>query len=245
MKNLKIFTNIFLRKIVLLFILFCFLYLDSNQLEKKFNYGFLILNILSVIAFYILFRRGNYKVRQFMLFFVVSALLVEYIGSLYLHAYTYKRVYIPLYVLLGQYLIYDRLYTFSKHHIVKKFTTEVNSVTLVLILILSFHSLLAYDDYFGFFGMILLFILLFFYRVNWTFFLVSYVFIAFMELMGTYFGCWKWIDRGIAFFEFMPINNPPIGASTFYFLIPLITYIFYFSVNNSVWRRFKRVKFNK
>ena len=85
-------------------------------------------------------------------------------------------------------------------------------------------------------------VLVFYLKTNSTFYLTSYVIIAIMEIIGTHFGCWLWIDNGFGIFSFIPSANPPIGIPICYYLIPTIAYAFYFSIDISTWKRFIKIK---
>ncbi|NJN50136.1 MAG: hypothetical protein HC798_02635 [Polaribacter sp.] len=130
----------------------------------------------------------------------MAALVIEYYFSLYLKAYTYQRIYIPLYVLFGHAVIYERLYTFTKKPIVLKYKSKLNVFLSIVIIALTTHSYVVKDDLFGFCLSVLFFVLVFLVKPARTYFLISYIVLAILELLGVYFKCWTWIDRGILVF---------------------------------------------
>lgn len=240
MNDLKIFIIVFLKKIGLLFFFFLFMYLDSTSLKKSFNYGHLVLNVLAIIAGFVLYLKSKRKTKQLLIFYFVSAVFIEYFFSLFLHAYIYRVAFIPLYVLIGHCIIYERLFSFVKTPIFLKYQKAINYTNVVLILLISSYFLANYNDYFGFVMTILFFILCSVVKRTQSFFLMSFVVIAIMEIIGTYFGCWVWQKQGFLFFNFLPSANPPIGIPLFYYLISFFAYSIYFSLNPLVWKRFKK-----
>lgn len=238
MTGLKEFLKVFFKKIGLLIFLFLFLYLDSTELEKTTNHGLLILNILSIIAFVILFRKSTSKIKQLLIFYCISSFLIEYFFSIYLQVYTYRNKTIPIYVLIGHAIIYERVYTFSKSNIVKIYKKCIHFISILLILLLTIFSVYYKNDYFGLLFSIIFFGLVIFFKNGRTYFVTSFLVIVILEFLGVYFNCWKWSSKGFGYFEFLKSANPPIGIPSAYFLISLLAYIIYFSVNVKVWKRF-------
>jgi hypothetical protein len=248
MTDFNLIVKLFFRKIVFLFLLFLFMYLDSNQLAENFEHGFLILNILSFIAFFYLIKRSRVKVKQLLICYVIAALLTEYYFSLYLEAYSYKRKYIPLYVLFGHAIIYERIYTFSKASVVKRNKIIIHAVYIFVILLLGAFFFFLKNDYFGLFLTFIFFLFVFILKRARTYFLTSYIVLVVLELLGVYFGCWTWKEYGFGYFNFIPSSNPPIGISICYFIITSLAYFIYFLLNKELWNRFKRINlknFNK
>lgn len=63
-----------------------------------------------------------------------------------------------------------------------------------------------------------------------------------MEIVGTYYLCWKWPPIAWNVFEFLPSYNPPSGISLFYFLLDLGTLWMYKKRHKVTWKRMKNIR---
>jgi hypothetical protein len=74
------------------------------------------------------------------------------------------------------------------------------------------------------------------------FYLTMYVSVAYLEIIGTNYLCWKWPATAWGFFDFLPSYNPPSGISFFYFLLDLGTLWFYKQRHKIAWSRMKNIR---
>ena len=77
------------------------------------------------------------------------------------------------------------------------------------------------------------------------FFLVMYFMIAYLELIGTHYGCWHWPDVWFDKLTFVQSANPPSGISVFYFGFDAGCFWLYKKFYPHKWQRFisiQRVK---
>ena len=71
------------------------------------------------------------------------------------------------------------------------------------------------------------------------FYLVMYLTVAYLEIIGTNFICWEWPSTAFDFFSFLPSANPPSGISFFYFGLDLGCLWLYKKRHKIAWKRMK------
>jgi hypothetical protein len=69
-----------------------------------------------------------------------------------------------------------------------------------------------------------------------------YITVAYLEIIGTSYGCWWWPDKAWDTISFLPSHNPPSGISLFYFLLDLGTLWLYKKRHAATWARMKEIR---
>lgn len=186
--------------------------IDSVALAQDFAFGRAITNILAVFYFGMMFCSAHDTLRQLMLHMVWLSYVGELIFCEWLGMYHYRTPGIPLYVPFGHAIVYASGYVWAH----KAWAIKNESVIRKIFTGLFLTSFLAVgwwlNDIFTLVFAVFFFALL--KRKRWQ---NLYYFIAvcvvFIELVGTYFGCWTWSEKT---FGYIPAANPPIGAVFFY-----------------------------
>lgn len=186
--------------------------IDSVAFSENYFDGRQITNFLAILYFSFFFWFSGSYLRKLMFVMVFLSYIGELIFCTLLGMYNYRTTVIPLYVPFGHAIVYASGYVYAhtewavkKDHLFKKYFAAG-----FLILFISVGIFL--EDVFSLIFGIFFFLLL--KRKKWQ---NLYYFIAicviFIELVGTYFQCWKWIPKT---FGLIPAANPPMGAVFFY-----------------------------
>ncbi len=216
------------------------LYLDSISFSQHFFEGQWLSNLLVFSHFIWLYMRVSSVIKKLMLYGLIIALGGEVCFSLLLGMYHYRLENIPLYVPLGHSIIYASVYYLAKEPWIMQHQKRIFPWMVAIMIGYALAWLLWGHDLFGF--LCSLGILFLFYKkeqtrayFSWMFFVVVY-----LELLGTYFGCWQWPDTWFGAFSWMPSGNPPSGISLFYFAFDLGCLWLYKQRNPREWKRVKR-----
>ena len=212
------------------------LYLDSQLVSEQY-----ITNILVLITFLWIYKQVSKVVKQLMLYGLIVALGGELLFSLVFGMYTYRLENLPLYVPLGHSIIYATVYYFVKEPLIQKYQNQIIKSLYIAIILYSTAWLIFASDVFGFLCMLI--ILWIFKRRPKTklFFLIMFFAIVYLELVGTYYGCWSWPKIWFDKVPFIPSANPPSAISVFYFGFDAGCLWFYKKLNPKKWQRFKSI----
>lgn len=240
--DLKKVLKVFARKIGLFCVMIVALYFDSEHLAQYFPQNQIFTNCLAVLGFYLLYKRSSKRSQKLMLYAVIVGFLGEHLFSVMLKMYTYRLHNVPLYVPLGHAVVYGRVFDFSRHPTVKKYSNQLNTFLYAIISIFSLIYLIFFNDVFGFIMTIGVFLMLIKRPQDRLFFLTMYFLVALLEIGGTAYGCWKWPNTAFGIFDFLPSNNPPSGISLFYFLLDISCFLIYITIHRSAWKRLKSIE---
>ncbi len=186
--------------------------IDSVYFKENYFDGRQITNILAIVYFSFFFRFSDAYLRKLM----VTMVLLSYIGELIfctlLGMYNYRTTLIPLYVPFGHAIVYASGYVFAHTNCAVRSDKLLKRYFAIGFLLLFLSVGIFLNDVFSLIFGVFFFLLL--KRKKWQ---NLYYFIAlcviFIELVGTYFQCWKWIPKT---FGLIPAVNPPMGAVFFY-----------------------------
>jgi len=171
-----------------------------------------ITNVLAVIYFSLLFFASDASLRKLMFVMVFLSYIGELLFCKVLGMYAYRTSAIPLYVPFGHAIVYASGYIFSQTQWAIAKEKQLRRFFAVFFVVLLMSVGIFCNDWFSLLFGILFFVLL--KRKRWQ---NLYYFIAlcviFIELVGTYFGCWAWAPKT---FGIIPAANPPMGAVFFY-----------------------------
>lgn len=171
-----------------------------------------ITNVLAIAYFLLLFFASDSHLRKLMFAMVFLSYIGELIFCKLLGMYNYRTAAIPLYVPFGHAIVYASGYIFAHTNWAIRNEKKLQIAFAVFFIALFLGVGILLNDWFSLLFGSLFFVLL--KRKRWQ---NLYYFIAlcviFIELVGTYFGCWTWVPKT---FGTIPAANPPMGAVFFY-----------------------------
>lgn len=171
-----------------------------------------ITNLLAIIYFSFFFLVSDSYLRKLMFVMVFLSYIGELIFCTLLGMYDYRTTVIPLYVPLGHAIVYASGYVFANTQWAIRNDKLLKKYFAIGFLLLFLSVGIFLNDVFSLLFGVFFFLLL--KRKKWQ---NLYYFIAlcviFIELVGTYFQCWKWVPKT---FGLIPAINPPMGAVFFY-----------------------------
>lgn len=213
------------------------LYLDGlHQAHQTYT------SIIVIMAFTWVYYFASKPIKQLMLFGLIVALMGEIVFALILGMYTYRLDNIPIYVPFGHALIYASVYYLVKEPLVLKHKEKITVFLYYSMILYSTLWLIFADDVLGFICMLVILILFKCYPNTKLFFLFMFFFVVYLELLGTYYGCWSWPPIWFDKFSLFSSANPPSGISVFYFGFDAGCLWFYKHYNKERWRRIKRLR---
>ena len=224
-----------------LFILFG-LFLDSFYMLGITKDAQFYANISMFIGFAITFWNVNRRAKEQMIFAVIIAVLGEYLFSIVLGMYTYRLENVPHYVPPGHALVYVAVLYFSKAKSIIKNRIKLECFLAIFILIYATIFLIFKNDVFGFVMTVAILFILRNKPRERLFYLTMYISVAYLEIIGTNYLCWKWPATAWGVFDFLPSHNPPSGISFFYFLLDLGCLWFYKQRHKMAWSRMKNIR---
>lgn len=218
------------------------LFIDGKFFAKIFPYSQYIATLIVLINFLWIYKNASKQIKQLMLYGIIIAFGGEVVFSLFLGMYEYRLHNVPLYVPLGHSIVYASVYYLVKEPIFKAKQKTIVKTLYTLMILHSTLWLFFGNDLFGFLCM--LFILYLFKKYPYTksFFLVMYFMVAYLEILGTSFGCWYWPDIWFGKIIFVPSANPPSGISVFYFGFDAGCLWLYKKLSPKKWSRYRKLK---
>lgn len=199
--------------------------IDSTFFTHKYFDARNITNVLSIVYFLLIFRVSDSKLKKLMIIMVFLSYIGELIFCKLLGMYNYRTESIPIYVPFGHSIVYASGVIYSQTNWAKKNEVILRKSFIIFFILLFLGVGYFLNDIFSLIFGSLFFLIL--KRKKWD---NMYSFIAlcviFIELVGTYFQCWKW--EPITFNSFHTAN-PPMGAVFFYaggdvLLVKIVSY---------------------
>lgn len=186
--------------------------IDSVFFAANYFDGREITNLLAIIYFSFFFWFSDAYLRKLMFVMVFLSYIGELIFCTLLGMYDYRTEVIPLYVPLGHAIVYASGFVFAHTNWAIKNDKPLKKYFAIGFSLLFLFVGIFLNDVFSLIFGVFFFLLL--KRKKWQ---NLYYFIAlcvlFIELVGTYFQCWKWVPKT---FGLIPAVNPPMGAVFFY-----------------------------
>ena len=195
-----------------------------------------------LIGFAILYYRSSARLREQMLYAVFIGFVGEHLFSIGLGMYTYRLENIPHYVPPGHAIVLMAAIYFCKESIVKNSQKLLEKIFTIFILVYATLFLIFAGDVFGFVMSILVIFLLRNKPRERLFYLTMYIVVAFLEIVGTSYGCWYWPETAWDVIPFLKSANPPSGISLFYFLLDLGSLWLYKKRHKVAWARMKNIR---
>lgn len=223
-----------------LMVLICFL--DSRYVSTRFAYSQWLANAIMVAYFVHMYRNASPRLRGLMKYGVVVATIGEVVFSLFVGMYEYRLANVPIYVPPGHSILYGAVYYFVREPAVLRNRRWLSPLLLVLCIGYTAYWLVARNDVYGAVctGVFLYWIAR--EPASRLFFLAMFLFVAYLEQVGTRFECWYWHPTLLDRFDWMPSGNPPSGISVFYFGFDVGCLLAYLRRRPDLKARYKRLK---
>ena len=218
------------------------LYLDGKAVAFRVENTQIWSSVLVIITFFWIVKSVSKPVRELMFFGLIVAVGGEVLFSLVLGMYTYRLENLPLYVPFGHSIIYASIYYLVKEPLVRNHKEKIIKLLYIAMILYSTLWLFYGDDTFGFLCMLVIVILFKRHPDTKLFFLLMYFAIVYLELLGTYYGCWSWPEIWFDKITFIESANPPSGISVFYFAFDVGCLWFYKHYNKRRWYTMKRMR---
>ena len=224
-----------------MFILFG-LFLDSFYMVKITKDAQFYATISMLVGFTIVFVKVNKRVKEQMITAVILGIIGEYFFSILLGMYTYRLENVPHYVPPGHALVYTAVLYFSKAKSIVLHRIKLERFFTIFIMIYASLFLIFKNDVFGFVMTVATLLILRNKPRERLFYLTMYISVAYLEIVGTNFLCWKWPATAWGIFDFLPSFNPPSGISFFYFLLDIGCLWLYKQRHKIAWSRMKNIR---
>ena len=223
-------------------VLWITLFIDSIYLSKYISYNQTIANIIVILVFIYIYNNVTIKVKKLMKYGVFLALAGEVFFSLVLGMYTYRLENLPIYVPFGHTLVYASIFYLSKEPIIKKHNQKIFAILYIGMILFSTYWLIEEKDTFGFICMLIILYLFRSRQTNRIFYILMFFMVLYLELVGTYYGCWIWPETWFNKIDFISSANPPSAISLFYFGFDLGCLWLYKKFNPKKWKRMKNIR---
>ncbi len=223
-----------------LMVLICFL--DSRYVSTRFAYSQWVANALMLAYFVHMYRNAPARLRGLMKYGVVVATIGEVVFSLFIGMYEYRLANVPVYVPPGHSILYGAVYYFVREPAVLRNRRWISPLMFVLGVGYALYWLVARNDVYG---AVCTGVFLFWIArepASRMFFLAMFLFVAYLEQVGTRFECWYWHPTLLDKFDWMPSGNPPSGISVFYFGFDVGCLLAYLKRRPDLRARFKRLR---
>ena len=218
------------------------LYIDSMALAKTVSYNQMLADLIVLPVFFWVYYKSKRYLRQIMLFGILVAIFGETLFSLLLGMYTYRLENIPLYVFFGHSIVYAGVYYLAKEPLLKIHKELLVKLLLFFAIFYAACWLFFAHDLFGFLCTIGLIFVIKRYKNSRLFFLLMFFMVAYLELVGTHFGCWAWPHIWFGSVNFIPSANPPSGIGFFYFLFDAGCLWIYKQFNKKRWQKLRALR---
>ena len=188
------------------------LFLDSLGVADSGAPGQLLSNLIAPVYLLLLMGRLQRKQQLMVALFVPLSAIGEGIFSLLFGLYEYRLHSIPLYVPFGHSILMSVGLLLAEGRFVQENQRRLQIGLLALHGSLITGTLLIFGDTLSTLWAVL-FVLLLRKRSAEPFYLILGLLVLYVEILGTYWGCWFWRP---AAFGVLHTTNPPPGAFTCY-----------------------------
>jgi hypothetical protein len=221
-------------------VLVCFL--DSTWVASRIAYGQWIANAIMIAYFVWMYRDAPPRLRALMKYGVVVATVGEVFFSLVVGMYEYRLANVPIYVPPGHSILYGAVFYLVREPWMLKHQRYVVPAMAGASLAYATYWLVAQNDVYGAACTGLFVALVLLNRDSRLFFLAMFLFVAYLEQVGTRFEAWYWHRALLGTFEWFPSGNPPSGISVFYFGFDVTCLFAYLTRKKVLKARYKRLE---
>jgi hypothetical protein len=190
---------------------------DGRYVAARLSYGQWIANLLIVAAFLWIRHDAPPRLKGLMDAGLLMGTAGELFFSLVLGMYEYRLENVPIYVPPGHSLMYATVFYFVREPWVLRNRRWIAPLMFGLGLSFATFWLVTRGDVYGALCTAVFVYFIWKYEESRMFFLAMFLLVAYLELLGTGFGCWVWPTTAFDKIPFIPSANPPSGISVFYF----------------------------
>jgi len=226
--------------IALLMVVVCFL--DSTWLAQRFDHGQGAANVIMLAYFVWMYRDAPPRLKALMKYGVVVATVGEVFFSLVVGMYEYRLANVPIYVPPGHAILYGAVYYAVREPFMLRHQRKIMIGMAGLGVAYAAYWLAAHNDVYGALCTLLFLALLVRNSDSRYFFLAMFLFVGYLEQVGTRFGCWYWHPALLDKYAWLPSGNPPSGISVFYFGFDVTCLLAYLTRRKDLKLRYRRLK---
>lgn len=223
-----------------LMVLVCFL--DSTWLAQRMPHGQWAANLIMIAYFVWMYRDAPPRLRALMKYGVVVATVGEVFFSLVVGMYEYRLANVPIYVPPGHSILYGAVYYMVREPFMLRHQRVIMPLMAAAGLLYAGSWLVLHNDVYGALCTLLFVILIVKNADSRYFFLTMFLFVAYLEQVGTRFEAWYWHSALLDKYTWLPSGNPPSGISVFYFGFDVTCLLAYLTRRKDVKARYKRLK---
>ena len=194
------------------FFTFFMLKLDSVSFSENHSQGQFYLNFIVFLFTLILWFFANKQLKKLIFTMIFLSYLGEIIFCKLLGWYTYRLGNIPFYVPFGHAIVFASGYILSELEILKKYDNQLKNIFIYTFFVVFILLFFLGSDLFSLISGILFMLLIRRKRWQTLYFYIAFC-VIFIELVGTYYGAWKWKS---VLYKNISTLNPPLGAVFFY-----------------------------
>ena len=194
------------------FFTFFMLKLDSVSFSENHSQGQFYLNFIVFLFTLILWFFANKQLKKLIFIMIFLSYLGEIIFCKLLGWYTYRLGNIPFYVPFGHAIVFASGYILSELEILKKYDNQLKNIFIYTFFVVFILLFFLGSDLFSLISGILFMLLIRRKRWQTLYFYIAFC-VIFIELVGTYYGAWKWKS---VLYKNISTLNPPLGAVFFY-----------------------------
>ncbi|MEC4806992.1 MAG: hypothetical protein SAJ12_17935 [Jaaginema sp. PMC 1079.18] len=194
--------------------------IDSRQLVTSQGLDGQPLANVVIISYFVLLLFGLRPEQRLMaLIFVPFSAIGECIFSLLFGLYIYRLEMVPLYVPFGHGILFSMGLLTAELSLIRQHEEQLKPVFITLFgLLFGGAILFLHDSLSVIFGLVFLWVLR---RKSYkTFYFIMGLLVLYVELTGTYWGCWAWTSHPFGQ-SWLHATNPPVGAFACYLLADL------------------------
>ena len=238
----KLFASFFKTIGYLFLLILIVIFIDSVYFSGILPNNQNLANLITLLAFCILYYRSTSRFKEQMLYAVIIGYIGEYLFSIGFGMYTYRLEHVPHYVPFGHAIVLAAAMYFCKESIVKKQRKFLEIFFTIFVLVYASLFLIFAGDVFGFIMSLFVIYLLRNRPRERLFYLSMHFAVTFLEIVGTSFECWYWPEIAFDKFSFLKSANPPTGISLMYFLLDLGSLWLYKKRHKIAWKRMKNIR---
>jgi hypothetical protein len=215
-------------------------FLDSAWLAQRMAHGQWLANGVMLACFCWMYRSAPPRLRGLMKYGVVVAAVGEVIFSLVIGMYEYRLGNVPVYVPPGHVMLFGAVYYLVREPFMLRHQGRIMVGMGSVAVAYAGYWLVARDDVYGALCTLLFLVLLVRAADSRYFFLAMFLFVGFLEQVGTGFGAWHWHASLLGKISWLPSGNPPSGISVFYFGFDVACLMAYLVRRRELRRRYQR-----
>lgn len=186
------------------------------------------------------YSASPHRLRMILILGLFVAGLGETLFSLFLGMYEYRTGAIPLYVFPGHCILFASVWHASHSPALLRRRRHVEAALAIAGAAFIGFWFFSRQDLYGLLCALPLAAILLARPRSRLFLLLMFWTVTYLELMGTWLGCWYWPPLAFARFEWLPSGNPPSAISVFYMAFDAACLKLYLRLHPHVLRRYRQ-----